>query len=130
MCFDGLFGCAICKEEADAAQLAALPKSVLSEGAQALVEMLLDPEQYGYAVTPEVRDHARRVLGIPPVEMPPQPVHLTEATFICEAPAGAQMIAVGLKILVVAPGMAPCWLTPTGLVQIDMTQACSSPPPR
>lgn len=28
------------------------------------VESLLDPEAFGYAVTEEVRDEARRVLGI------------------------------------------------------------------
>lgn len=31
------------------------------------VESLLDPEGFGYAVTEEVRDEARKVLGIEPV---------------------------------------------------------------
>lgn len=53
----------------------------------------------------------------------PTPVHFTEATFICECPAGAKMIAVGLQIMVIAPDMAPCWLTPTGLVPINTVEA-------
>lgn len=32
------------------------------------IESLLDPEMFGYAVSAEVRDEARRVLGIEPVE--------------------------------------------------------------
>lgn len=36
--------------------------------AEALIRDLLNPEMYGYAVTPEVRDRARLVLGIAPCE--------------------------------------------------------------
>jgi hypothetical protein len=31
------------------------------------IESLLDPEQFGHAVTEEVRDEARKLLGIEPV---------------------------------------------------------------
>lgn len=30
---------------------------------------LLDPEMYGHAVTEEVRNEARKLLGIPPVDL-------------------------------------------------------------
>lgn len=33
-----------------------------------LARNLLDPEMFGWAVTGEVRDAARRALGLPPVE--------------------------------------------------------------
>ena len=36
--------------------------------AMSLIRDLLDPEMYGYAVTAEVRDRARLVLGIAPCE--------------------------------------------------------------
>lgn len=42
------------------------------------------------------------------------------AVFIAELPAGAKMISVGPLIMVVAPNMPPCWVTPAGLVPIDM----------
>jgi hypothetical protein len=41
-----------------------------------------------------------------------------EPTFLCAIPAGAQLIAVGGKVIVVAPSMAPCYVTPTGLKPI------------
>lgn len=46
------------------------------------------------------------------------PVHFTEATFIGTVPAGAKLIAVGLKVMVVAPDIPASWVTPTGLVPI------------
>lgn len=39
-----------------------------NDAALRLVCDLLDPEMYGYAVSAEVRDRARQVLGIPPCE--------------------------------------------------------------
>lgn len=35
----------------------------------AFANMILDPEKYGHAVTPEVRDAAREALGLPKVEV-------------------------------------------------------------
>ena len=44
------------------------PVPIPKTPAEKLVADLLDPEMYGYAVTAEVRDRAREVLGIKPVE--------------------------------------------------------------
>lgn len=56
----------------------------------------------------------------------PLPLHYAQPTFIAEVPAGAQLIAVGLKVLVTAPGMAPHWITPAGLVPLDVATPWSS----
>ncbi len=47
-----------------------------------------------------------------------EPVHFTEPHLLCTLPAGAQIIAIGPQIIVVAPNTAPCYLTPTGLKPI------------
>ena len=43
------------------------------------------------------------------------PVHFVEPHLLCTLPAGAQIISVGLQIIVVAPGAPPYYLTLTGL---------------
>lgn len=53
-------------------EFARLTDATVLQGAEhvpalALAKDLLDPEMYGYAVTPEVHNRARRVLGMPPV---------------------------------------------------------------
>jgi hypothetical protein len=93
--------------------------------ATVLVRALLDPEQFGHAVTPEVRDEARRVLGVQPVELPRLPVHYTVPTFLADVPAGAQLIAVKDKVIVAAPGMVPCYITPTGLQPIHCAEGAN-----
>lgn len=40
----------------------------VSEDVTAFLRRLLDPEGFGHAVTAEVRDEARRLLGMTPVE--------------------------------------------------------------
>lgn len=50
-----------------------IPKDVLS-----FIESLLHPEELGYAVTPEVRDRARLLLGMDRVETSPKPMSLDE----------------------------------------------------
>jgi hypothetical protein len=44
------------------------PNALIAENATRLVQRLLDPEDFGHAVTPEIRDAARQVLGYTPVE--------------------------------------------------------------
>ena len=51
------------------------------------------------------------------------PVHYAEPTFIATVPAGTKLIAVGLRVMAVAPDMAPCWVTPTGLEPINVAQS-------
>ena len=46
------------------------------------------------------------------------PVHFTEPHYLCTLPAGAQIIAVGLRLILVFPDRPPCYLTPTGLQPI------------
>lgn len=46
------------------------------------------------------------------------PVYYTEPHLLCMLPAGAQIISAGPQIIVVAPNVAPCYLTPTGLKPI------------
>ena len=42
----------------------------MSENVEKFLRNLLDPEMFGYAVTAEVRDEARKLLGMEPVETP------------------------------------------------------------
>ena len=42
----------------------------MSEEVEKFLRNLLDPEMFGHAVTGEVRDEARKLLGMEPVETP------------------------------------------------------------
>lgn len=42
----------------------------MSKEVEKFLRNLLDPEMYGHAVTAEVRDEARKLLGMEPVETP------------------------------------------------------------
>ena len=42
----------------------------MSENVERFLRNLLDPEMFGHAVTAEVRDEARKLLGMEPVETP------------------------------------------------------------
>lgn len=46
------------------------------------------------------------------------PLRYTEPAFLGVIPAGAQLIAVDGKVIVVGAGMAPRYVTPTGLIPI------------
>lgn len=53
--------------------------SINIASAERFIRMLLDPEMFGHAVTAEVRDEARRVLGMKsPVETKPLEMNLPE----------------------------------------------------
>jgi hypothetical protein len=45
-------------------------------------------------------------------KVPPDPT----VVYVGEAPVGAKLMAFGDKVFMVATGMAPHWVTPTGLV--------------
>jgi hypothetical protein len=70
------------------------PNACNAENAMRLVQRLLDPEDFGHAVTPEIRDAARRVLGYKPVETThhetPAPValHTTQLPAQMQEPFG------------------------------------------
>ncbi len=51
------------------------------------------------------------------------PVHFVDPVLLADLPEGAKLIAIGLKILVVAPDLPVSWVTPTGLVALDMVPA-------
>lgn len=48
----------------------------------------------------------------------PTPVYREGVSFIAEVPEGANMIAFNDRIILCAPGMKPCFVTPTGLVPL------------
>jgi hypothetical protein len=42
----------------------------MTDDTVAFLKKLLDPEVYGFSVTAEIRDEARKLLGMPTVETP------------------------------------------------------------
>jgi|APGre2960657373_1045057.scaffolds.fasta_scaffold09945_5 hypothetical protein len=42
----------------------------MTDATVAFLKKLLDPEVYGFSVTAEIRDEARKLLGMPTVETP------------------------------------------------------------
>ena len=53
----------------------------------------------------------------------PSPVHRAGATFICKVPAGAQLLTVGDRIVLVAPDHPVSYVTPMGLEPIPVHEA-------
>lgn len=49
-----------------------------------------------------------------------KPAHRLGVSFIAEVPNGAKLMVFNEQIFVVAPGMAPCFVTPTGLVPVKL----------
>lgn len=48
--------------------------------------------------------------------------HYLTLTYLCEVPAGAQLMAFRNRVFVVAPGMAPQYVTPTGLKPVQVAE--------
>lgn len=53
------------------------------------------------------------------IEVVNKPVHRLGVSFIGAVPDGAKLMAFNDQIFLVAPGMAPCFVTPTGLVPVQ-----------
>ena len=45
--------------------------------------------------------------------------------FICELPPGASLAVIGDRMLMVAPDKPPCWVTPDGLVPVELSEPLS-----
>ena len=62
----------------------------------------------------------------PPAPIDYGPVHCTFPKFVCQLPAGATILTMGLKIIVVVPGWPGAYeLTPSGMVLLSSWPAIS-----